>query len=91
MSKELVIKSDNCVISKGAYVKINGEEIEDLIKYNLPDMEEYKEYRAEVLIQIRIHENEPLAIGKIGYEDTEEYSTDSLEEALSEEETDNAI
>lgn len=69
MSKELVIKSDNCVISKGAYVKINGEEIEDLIKNNLPDMEEFKEYRAEVLMQIRIHDTKPLEIEKMGYEE----------------------
>ena len=67
MSKELVIKSSNCVIERGAYVRINGEEIGDLIKNNLPNIEEYKDYKAEVRIQIKILEEKPLEIQKIGY------------------------
>lgn len=67
MSKELVIKSSNCTVEKGTYVKINDDEIGELVKNNLPDMEEYKEYRAEVLIQIKIHDAKPLEIEKIGY------------------------
>ena len=67
MSKKLVIKSDNCVISKGVYVTINDKEIEELIKNNLPVMKEYKEYRAEVLIRIKIHDVKPLEIEKVGY------------------------
>ena len=69
MSKELVIKSNNCVLSKSQYgVKINDTDIEKLIIDNLPqEMKEYRDYPARVNISISILGDDPVKIQRTGY------------------------
>lgn len=86
MSKRLLINTNKCIISKSAYgFKINDEDIEKLIINALPEnMEDYKEYPAEVNIGITIYDD-PITVRVMGYKKK------SPEATIKEEVSENAI
>lgn len=80
--KSLSIKSDNCTLSKSDYsVTIDGTEIADLIKKNLPeDLKNYKDYLVRVNIQIEFLELKELRISTEGYEVKKGESEENVDE-----------
>ena len=83
--KSLKIKSDNCTLTTSTFgVEINGEDIRDIVKENLPkDLEDYKRYPAKISISIEILGDDILTVETEGYklniEDDEAIDDEELE------------
>lgn len=74
--KSLVIKSNNCLLSKTNYdVQINDKNISELILENLPkELKSYKDYLVQLSIEIEILGDEDIKIITEGYDVKEEYN-----------------
>lgn len=68
--KSLVIKSDNCLLSKSSYgVTINNKDLGNLVLENLPEgLKGYKDYPVKVSLQIEFPVEDDLSIVTEGYE-----------------------
>lgn len=69
MSKKLKIEAPVCQISTNKYgdVDINGTGIEKIINSKLPTLEPYKQYLANISIEIKIWDFEPIDVKMEGY------------------------
>lgn len=77
--KALVIKSDNCLLSKNSYgVTINDKDISKLVLENLPEgLKDYKDYPVKVSLQIEFPVEDGLSIVTEGYEVNKEENKES--------------
>ncbi len=68
--KKLNITSNNCKVSTSSWgdVYVNGEKLAELIADNMPAMEEYKEYPAEISISIKVKDFDEIKISTEGYD-----------------------
>lgn len=70
--KKLIIQAENCLVSKNGCgdVRINDKDINVIIRDNLPEMPEYKDFPARVSISIELMDTD-LNIEKEGYPNIE--------------------
>lgn len=67
--KKLNIKSENCILRKNSYgVGINDVGLEELIRKNLPELEDHKGYPVRMGLSIEFLGDEKLEITPTGYE-----------------------
>lgn len=87
--KSLNIKADNCILKVGSIsdVYIDDIPVSKLLHDNLPEMEKYKAYNAEVHISIKIVEN-GMQIYKGGYgKKIEQEDREQAENTVTEDDT----
>ena len=66
--KSLMIKSDGCLLEKNSYqLKIDDEEIQNLIKKELPPLEDFKKYPIKIALSIDFLGGKGLEVETTGY------------------------
>lgn len=87
--KSLLIKSENCELSKSSYgaISLDGERISDIILKNLPaDLEDYRNYPVRIQISIDFLGQEGINTETVGYELAKEVLEEETKEEVETEE-----
>jgi len=79
--KKLNIKSGNCLLKVSNYdTKINDTGLEELVRNNLPELKNYKNYPIKLNLSIEFLGEEKLEIIPTGYEIKENEDNESEED-----------